>query len=61
VSANRIDLSDASQAEAAKQKQIKARARWFLELALDNALAAYDGDGKAVETIALGMIDHMKG
>jgi hypothetical protein len=61
VPKTRIDLADAAQAEAAKQKQIKARARWFLELALDNALAAYDGDGRAVEAIALGMLDQMKG
>lgn len=57
----KIDLADAAQAEAAKQKQIKARARWFLELALDNALAAYGGDGRAVEAITLGMLDQMKG
>ena len=61
MSERKIDLADAGQAEAAKQKQIRARARWFLELALENALAAHDGNGKAVEAIALDMIDQMKG
>lgn len=61
MSGGRIDLADTAQAEAAKQKQIRARSRWFIELAIDNALAAHDGDGKAVEAILHTMIDQMKG
>lgn len=56
----KIDLADPAQVESVKQKQIKARARWFLELAIDNALAAYDGDGKTVAEIATEMIEHMR-
>lgn len=55
-----IDLSDPSAVEAATQAMIRARARWFLELALDNLLAAHDGDGEAVAAIAAAMIDHMR-
>lgn len=57
----KIDLADAAQVEAAKQKQIKARARLFLECALENMLAAHDGAGRVVERIALDMLDQMKG
>ena len=42
-------------------KQIKARARWFLECALENALAAHGGSGRVVEDIVLEMLDQMKG
>lgn len=55
-----IDLADPAQVETATQKQIRARARWFLELALENALSAHDGDGKAVADIATEMIEHMR-
>lgn len=55
-----IDLADPAQEQSARQKQIKARARWFLELALENALSAHDGDGKAVAEIVTDMLDHMR-
>lgn len=55
-----IDLSDPRAVERVKTEEIKARARWFLELAIENALAAYDGDGEAVATIVAEMIDHMR-
>ena len=58
---HKIDLRDERQVDAVKQKQIKARARWFLECALDNMIAAYDGSGRDVERIALDMLDQMKG
>lgn len=54
------DLSDPRAVERATAEQIKARARWFLELALDNAPAAHDGDGEAVAAIVADMIDHMR-
>lgn len=55
-----IDLSDPRTVERVKAEEIRARARWFLELAIDNVLAAYDGDGEAVAAIVAGMIDHMR-
>ena len=57
----KIDLADVRQVEAAKQKQIKARARMFLECAIENALAAYGGRGRDVENIVLEMLEQMKG
>lgn len=54
-----IDLSDPRAVERVTAEQIRARARWFLELALDNALAAHDGDGEAVAAIVAAMIDQM--
>lgn len=55
-----IDLSDPCAVERVKAEEIRARARWFLELAIDNVLAAYDGDGETVAAIVAGMIDHMR-
>lgn len=55
-----IDLSDPRTVERVKAEEIRARARWFLELAIDNVLAAYDGDGETVAAIVAGMIDHMR-
>ena len=55
-----IDLSDPCAVERATAEQIMARARWFLELAIYNAVAAYDGDGEAVEAIVAEMVEHIR-
>lgn len=56
----KIDLGDRRAIDAAVTRVIRARARWFAELAIDNLLAAYDGDGKAVRAVIEAMLDHME-
>lgn len=55
-----IDLSEPEAVRKATDAQVKRRARLFLECAIENALAAHDGDGEAVATIVAEMIDHMR-
>lgn len=55
-----IDLSDPDAVRRATDAQVKRRARLFLECAIENALAAHDGDGEAVAEIVAEMIDHMR-
>lgn len=55
-----IDLSEPEAVRAVVAEHIKRRARLFLECAIENALAAYDGDGETVAMIVAEMIEHMR-